>query len=132
VASALESYLPQRQNRLLELGIHEEPALFVRRNGNRLEGAALGAAIHKLAKKADIPLVSVHQFRHSCASDLLEEGLGLHDVQKYLGHAFICTTVRYTHVADPARRQAVALHPINAILSGLSAPQEEGVSYESA
>ncbi len=61
--------------------------------------------------------MSVHQFRHSCASDLLEAGVHLADVQRILGHQGIATTVRYTHIADHARRAAIALHPINAWLS---------------
>ncbi|MEK6580242.1 MAG: tyrosine-type recombinase/integrase [Bdellovibrionota bacterium] len=120
VAAAIESYLPQRQNRLIELGIHEEPALFVAKKGKKLSGEQLSLSVHRLAKKAGIPLVTIHQFRHTCASDLLDEGLGLHEVQKYLGHAFIVTTLRYTQVADPMREQAVTLHPINAILNELS------------
>lgn len=116
----LETFLPQRQNRLLELGLPEESAFFVGRSGKRLSGQRVSHLLHRLAKRAEIPLVSVHQFRHSCASDLLEEGLGLHEVQKLLGHAFIQTTVRYTQVADPARKQAISLHPINAILAELS------------
>ncbi len=130
VAAALESYLPQRQNQLIKLGVHDESALFVMRNGKRLKGTSVGNALHKLSKKADIPLVTVHQFRHTCATDLLEEGLGLHEVQKYLGHAFLCTTVRYTYVADPARRKAIALHPINAILSDPAVNQEQGARHE--
>lgn len=125
VRACLEAYLPQRQNRLMELGIHEEDALFITKNGKRLSGEKVGIALHRLAKKADVLLVTVHQFRHTCASDLLEQGLGLHEVQKYLGHAYIVTTVRYTHVADPARKQAVALHPINSILAELNAAEAE-------
>jgi site-specific recombinase XerD len=60
----------------------------------------------------------VHQFRHSCASDLLEAGVSLAEVQRILGHQVISTTVRYTHIADPQRSAAIALHPINDWLSG--------------
>ena len=55
-----------------------------------------------------MPLVSLHQFRHSCASDLLEAGVHLAEVQRILGHQGIATTVRYTHIADPQRRAAMA------------------------
>jgi hypothetical protein len=34
-----------------------------------------------------------------------------------LGHCAIQTTVRYTHIADPQRRAAMRLHPINDWLS---------------
>ena len=124
VAAAIESYLPVRQNTLLELGIREEEALFVTAKGKRILGDRIGVRVHKLAQRAEVPLVTLHQFRHTCASDLLEEGLGLHEVQRYLGHAYLATTIRYTHIADPARKQAVALHPINQILASLAGDQD--------
>src|SRR5260221_295275 len=65
---------------------------------------------------ASAPLVTVHQFRHSCASDLLEAGVHLAEVQRILGHQGIATTVRYAHIADPARRAAIARHPVNDFL----------------
>lgn len=120
VHAAIESYLPIRQNQLIQLGIHDQQALFVAPSGIRISAFNVSTAVHRLAKKADIPLITLHQFRHSCASDLLEEGLGLPEVQRYLGHAFLATTVRYTQVADPARKKAIDLHPINSILSSLS------------
>jgi site-specific recombinase XerD len=55
----------------------------------------------------------LHQFRHSCASDLLEAGVRLHEVQRILGHQAISTTIRYVHIADPQRREAISRHPIN-------------------
>ena len=62
-------------------------------------------------------LHSLHQFRHSCASDLLEAGVGLPEVQRILGHEGITTTVRYVHIADPQRRElimTVARKPLRA------------------
>ena len=124
VRASFEAYFPQRQNQLMKLGVREERAFFVTRKGNRLTGEKIGIALHRLAKRANVPIVTVHQFRHSCASDLLEQGLSIHEVQKYLGHAFIQTTVRYAQVADPARRAAIALHPINSILKLQGATNE--------
>ncbi len=65
----------------------------------------------------NVPLVSVHQFRHTCASDLLEEGLSLPEVKELLGHQGIGTTLRYIHIADPQKHEAVEKHPINALLA---------------
>jgi len=39
--------------------------------------------------------------------------VSLPEVQRILGHRVISTTVRYTHIADPQRAAALALHPIN-------------------
>jgi len=116
VYRCLEGYLPARHNLLERTGKLALPALLVSRRGERLSAQAISNGIHRLAARAAVPLVNVHQFRHSCASDLLEAGVHLAEVQRILGHQGIATTVRYTHIADPARRAAIARHPINDFL----------------
>lgn len=113
VLRCLEAYLPLRHNQLEQFGLLGEVALLVSRNGQRLSGSAISNGIHGIARLAQVPIHSLHQFRHSCASDLLEAGVHLAEVQRILGHAVISTTVRYVHIADPQRRAAIALHPIN-------------------
>lgn len=112
----LEGYLPARHNRLECIGRLALPALLVSRRGERLSAQAISNGIHTLARRAGVPLVTVHQFRHSCASDLLGAGVHLAEVQRILGHQGIATTVRYSHIADPARRAAMTRHPINDFL----------------
>lgn len=112
----LEAYLPQRHNQLEQSGRLDEPALLVSRNGKRLSGFAISNGVHAILRRAQVPIHSLHQFRHSCASDLLEAGVHLAEVQRVLGHSVISTTVRYIHIADPQRRAAIQLHPINAWL----------------
>jgi site-specific recombinase XerD len=90
-----------------------ECALLVSRSGTRLTGGAISNGIHAISRRAQVPFHSLHQFRHSCASDLLEAGVHLAEVQRILGHCGIATTVRYVHIADPQRRAAMTLHPIN-------------------
>jgi len=113
----LEAYLPKRQNLLEALGIHGERALFVSRNGGRLTATAVSRGVQTLGKGCCETRITMHQFRHTCASDLLESGVCLPDVQQLLGHQTIGTTMRYLHVADPQLHQAVTVHPINEILS---------------
>ena len=112
----LEAYLPQRHNQLERSGRLDEPALLVSRNGKRLSRFAISNGVHAISRRAQVPIHSIHQFRHSCASDLLEAGVHLAEVQRVLGHSVISTTVRYVHIADPQRRAAIELHPINAML----------------
>jgi len=119
----LEAYLPLRQNLLEKRGECREPALFLNRAGLRLSSQSLGLMVHRIAKRAAVPLVSLHQFRHTCASDLLESGVSLPKVQQMLGHATVVTTTRYLHIADPERARAMKRHPLNDYL-GLATSQE--------
>lgn len=113
VSRCLEAYLPRRHNILEQAGVITEPALLVTRGGERLRGESISNAIHEIARCAGVSIHSLHQFRHTCASDLLEAGVHLAQVQRILGHAGIGTTVRYVHIADPQRRAAMSAHPLN-------------------
>lgn len=112
----IEGYLPHRHNRLEAKGRVGETALLVNGRGERVQGALIGKFLARLAASAGIAHVTAHQFRHSCASDLLESGVTIPEVQRILGHAAIASTVRYTAVADPERARAMSKHPLNRIL----------------
>jgi site-specific recombinase XerD len=113
VLRCLEAYLPLRHNQLEQIGLIDERALLISRTGKRLTSFAISNGVHTISRSAQVPMHSLHQFRHTCASDLLEAGVHLAEVQRILGHCVIATTVRYVHIADPQRRAAIELHPIN-------------------
>lgn len=117
VWSCIEAYLPRRQNKLEAFGRLEEEALFLDRAGKRVSNESVSRAIKRLAKRAGVEGTTLHRFRHSCASDLLEAGTSLPEVKEILGHAVIETTMRYTSIADPQRAGAMEKHPINRILA---------------
>lgn len=55
--------------------------------------------LNKLCKRFELPRITVHGLRHSCASLLFAAGVDIKVVQKLLGHAHIETTMNiYTHV----------------------------------
>ena len=121
----LEIYLPRRANQLAKSGrVEPEPALLLNKEGTRLSSHAISGGIKRIAMRTGAGHVTLHQFRHTCASDLLEEGIRLPEVQQQLGHQTISTTVRYLHVADPKRREAAECHPINDMLQNI---QEGGL-----
>jgi integrase/recombinase XerC len=112
----LEAYWPHRQNLLEQTGHLDQAALFVNQRGGRLHPRSLSQGLQTLVRRCGVKRFTLHQFRHSCASDLLERGVRLPQIQRLLGHRTIATTMRYLQVADPQRHEAVKLHPINRML----------------
>jgi len=107
----IEVYLPRRQN-VLTKAFSSEPALFVNKFGRRLSAEALSGGIQRIASRAGFK-ITLHQFRHTCASQLLADGVRLPYIQRHLGHRTIQTTMRYQHIAGPELRRAIEKHPIN-------------------
>lgn len=48
-----------------------------------------------------------HRWRHTSATSLLRRGVGIHKVQRLVGHGKIVTTIRYLHLSDADLADAV-------------------------
>jgi integrase len=58
-------------------------------------------------KMSDDPQFVVHMLRHTCASRLVQRGVPLAVVQRWMGHKNIQTTLRYAHLAPENLMEAM-------------------------
>jgi integrase/recombinase XerD len=70
----------------------------------------------KLAAGIKKRRVSIHTLRHSYATHLLESGLNIREIQEYLGHAQLETTMVYLHLTQKGHEDAISI--INSIMKG--------------
>jgi integrase/recombinase XerC len=103
---AIDSYLPWRSERLASVGRAGETALFVNKNGTRLDVRSVRRILLMAARAAGLDKrLTPHTLRHSFATHLLDRGADLRAVQELLGHANLQTTQIYTHVTTAKLKQ---------------------------
>jgi integrase len=64
-----------------------------------------------LCDEAGVPRYTIHQLRHTVATELLEEGHRIEMVQRRLGHKDIQTTMGYAEVSDARVRAELEGRP---------------------
>jgi len=68
---------------------------------------AVQGAMKKITKQIDFgKKVSIHTLRHSYGTHLLEAGVSLKAIQKYMGHSSLQTTMVYLHLTETADADA--------------------------
>lgn len=87
--------------RILLLGDKkDEGYVFLNKSGEKLTERGLEYIVADCAKKCSFPLhVHPHMFRHSFATELVNNGADLRVVQELLGHESVSTTSIYTDVS---------------------------------
>jgi integrase len=76
-------------------------------NGNGKPFTDIKKAWQSVLKKAQIKKFRFHDLRHHFASQLVMKETPLNTVRELLGHADIGTTLRYAHLADYHKADAI-------------------------
>jgi integrase/recombinase XerD len=86
---------------------------FVNRDGRRFSEQSVRLMIRKYTGRAKISeRITPHMFRHSVATQLLENGVDIRYIQTFLGHSSITTTQLYAQVTEEFQRVAIeGRHP---------------------
>lgn len=89
-------------------------AVFISEKGNRLSITPIQQLFHKYLKfcHLDEKGYTLHKFRHSYATLLLNNGVDLLSIQKLLGHSDLNSTKIYTHVNMNKLKQNVKKLPL--------------------
>lgn len=95
---ALEKYLPYREE-ILNANQSKTKALFVSSRGKRLTAGGASYILGKYMAESGIDKkVTLHTFRHTFATHILENGADIRAVQELMGHSGLSSTQIYTHV----------------------------------
>lgn len=88
----------------------DDPALFTGVQGSRLSITIMSSTFRRYAQAAGVTTrkrVTPHTLRHVFASELLNAGANLRQIQELLGHKHLDSTQRYTRVTAHQLRGAI-------------------------
>lgn len=111
VQRALETYRLQRQK--ITTTSNE---LILNTKMNAITPRGITYVLNEEAKRCNLGIhIHPHKFRHTYATDLLNEGASLRAVQELLGHADLSSTQIYTHISTSKLQSAyLKSHPRSA------------------
>ncbi len=112
--SELKIYIEQIRPHLLK---ETTESLLINDRGNRPSRVDIWRWLSAWSKRAGFKeAISPHQFRHGCATALLESGADLRSIQMLLGHSSLQTTQIYTTVTTTKLAQTIEdHHPLSTI-----------------
>ena len=101
----ITEYLHDGRNDLLTRSRTGTDAFFISQYGTACEDQALSARLDRLVKNSGSAGLqnkkpTLHTLRHSIATHLLQAGMEIELIQKFLGHASLESTQIYTHLAN--------------------------------
>ncbi len=81
--------------------------LFVHKNNKALSRYNIQAIVMKNLKKLTLNTYGPHALRHSFATHLLNNGVGLNAIKSLLGHESLSSTQIYTHVGVSKLKETI-------------------------
>jgi integrase len=108
VADALRRHLIRREQEQLLAGTawKESGRVFTSTIGKPLDGDNLTKAFQEIATEAKVPMIRLHDLRHTCGTFLRAQGVSPFTIEEILGYSQLSATRRYTHVNRAVQKSA--------------------------
>jgi integrase len=107
----LERHRATQREQYLRFGVTARASdrVFTNEIGDPLRPNSVGQAFRRLVTEADVPVIRLHDLRHTHASHLLMAGINVKVVSERLGHASVSFTLdSYAHVMPGQQAEAAA------------------------
>ena len=98
----------QENRRLFGKEYIETDYVFCWADGHQISNDYVSHRFGELLEKNKLPHIRFHDLRHSCASLLINQGIGLKEVQEWMGHSDISTTANIYGHLETQRKAAMA------------------------
>ena len=109
IPKPLEKVLEEHKKRLEEYNQFKEDN-FICGGEKSLRDSNIQRRNEKFAKLAELKQIRVHDFRHSHASFLIQNGINIQEVARRLGHSKIETTLStYAHLYPSEKERAISV-----------------------
>ncbi len=83
--------------------------LYLSSVGNPIDGRSFLKTFQLASHQAGLPLITLHEIRHSVATALKDSGVSAKEAQSILGHESITTTLQiYTHTSEEQKSGAIS------------------------
>lgn len=108
-AKYLQDYVYDARSQLLKHG--PQSALFISQRGVRMDAQSMAVRLKLMQQRSDdIELkqkdVRLHVLRHSIATHLLQNGMPLDKISRFLGHSSLESTQVYTHLVEAEQQRS--------------------------
>ena len=102
-SQTLQDYIYEARLQLVK--DNKQNALFISQRGIRMQSQSMALRLKILQQRSDnLELqqkeVHLHVLRHSIATHLLQNGMSLENISKFLGHSSLESTQIYTHLVE--------------------------------
>lgn len=100
-----ETWQSKRHGKPLPKKINaDDVAFFISQTGNRMN--EFYQRLEQMKQRAELNKnITLHGLRHSIATHLLQSGMDLEEIAKFLGHSSLASTQIYTHIINQHDRE---------------------------